>query len=578
MKKNSIFALMSAIALSGTIGFSSCSSSSDDVVINNPDYNLDDNTVKTQFAISIPSNVNAPKTRMSDNKVQQADNSFRGMDNIVLIPFVVKPTAATDGSAGDPIGLEKITAVTNLTSSNDNYKVYTNVTVPLGTSAFLFYGQADNSSETDFANGKTTKVNLATAGTAGYTFTPVSIYDGTAENTIGNNIATYLTNIAKATGWSESTGGLKALYNAFIQNTAGSSATAQQFVKNLFDVVKGNSDAVSEAIISAMGTTYGTVSGTGAERTLSFDASINGYPANLYLPDGAAAVYWDDSKFVVDNRGTTVATLQSYVYPAALWYTANTNIMVSKTKQADNNGAYPEARTAWSTDASTGVLGLYTDGSAVDPTTRSVALVDQIQYAVGRLDVTVKCAAGTLYDQQGNAVTVDATNGFLVSAVLIGGQKAVDFTFSNPTGDPYTIYDKEVSGVKAMNNSAVGKNYTLALETAAETDVSIAIELTNNTGTDFYGKNGQLIPKGCKFYLTTTLSAASATETAKKIFKQDYYTIANLTIQTGTSGTTNSVGLGSATNTIPDLRTPALELGLAVDLHWQAGHTFSVDL
>ena len=578
MKKNSIFALMSAIALAGTIGFSSCSSSSDDVVINNPDYNLDDNTVKTQFAISIPSNVNAPKTRMSDNKVQQADNSFRGMDNIVLIPFVVKPTAATDGSAGDPIGLEKITAVTNLTSSNDNYKVYTNVTVPLGTSAFLFYGQADNSSETDFANGKTTKVNLATAGTAGYTFTPVSIYDGTAENTIGNNIATYLTNIAKATGWSESTGGLKALYNAFIQNTAGSSATAQQFVKNLFDVVKGNSDAVSEAIISAMGTTYGTVSGTGAERTLSFDASINGYPANLYLPDGAAAVYWDDSKFVVDNRGTTVATLQSYVYPAALWYTANTNIMVSKTKQADNNGAYPEARTAWSTDASTGVLGLYTDGSAVDPTTRSVALVDQIQYAVGRLDVTVKCAAGTLYDQQGNAVTVDATNGFLVSAVLIGGQKAVDFTFSNPTGDPYTIYDKEVSGVKAMNNSAVGKNYTLALETAAETDVSIAIELTNNTGTDFYGKNGQLIPKGCKFYLTTTLSAASATETAKKIFKQDYYTIANLTIQTGTSGTTNSVGLGSATNTIPDLRTPALELGLAVDLHWQAGHTFSVDL
>lgn len=580
MKKNSIYALMSAIALSGTIGFSSCSSSSDDVVINNPDYNLDDNTVKTQFAISIPSNVNAPKTRMSDTKVQQADNSFRGMDNIVLIPFVGKPTAATNGSAGDPIGLEKITAMTNLTSSNDNYKVYTNVTVPLGTSAFLFYGQADNSSGTDFENGKTTKVNPATAGTAGYTFTPVSIYDGTAENTIGNNIATYLTNIAKATGWSESTGGLKTLYNAFIQNKAGSSATAQQFVKNLFDVIKGNTDAVSEAIITAMGTTYGAVSGTGAGRTLSFATSIDGYPANLNLPDGAAAVKWDEtnSKFDVDNTGTTVATLQSYVYPAALWYTANTEILVSKTKQANNEGAYPAARTAWSTDASTGVLGLYTDGSAVDPTTRSVALVDQIQYAVGRLDVTVKCAAGTLYDQQGNAVSVDADNGFPVSAVLIGGQKAVDFTFSNPTGDPYTIYDKEVSGVKAKNNSAVGKNYTLALETAAEADVSIAIELTNNTGADFYGKNGQLIPAGCKFYLTTTLSAASATETDNKIFKQDYYTIANLTIQTGTSGTTNSVGLGSATNTIPDLRTPALELGLAVDLHWQAGHTFSVEL
>ncbi len=587
MKKLFNLALFGAIALTGAVGFSSCSSSSDEV-INNPDYNPETNSVKAQFAISIPSNVHAPKTRMNATAVQQADNSFRGMQDLVLIPFVGKPTVATDPSAGDPIALTKIDAtgagsVTNLGSSYDNYKVFTNITVPLGTSAFLLYAQADNSTGTDFQNGKTTKENPTTTGTAGYTFTPVQIYDGTTINTIGNNIATYLTNIAKAAGWSTSTGGLKTLYDAFIQNTAGSSAASQQVVRNLFDAIKANSDAVSTAIVTAIGTTYGTVTGTGGSATLSFDSSISGYPANLDLPDGAAAVKWDtsdpsDLKFIVDDTGVTVGTLESYVYPAALWYTANTNIIVSKTKQADENGAYPTARTTWDNNGTTGVLSLYTDGSSVDPTTRSVALIDQIQYAVGRLDVTVKCAAGTLYDQQGNAVNVQAA-GFPVSAVLIGGQKAVDFTFSNPVGTPtYTIYDKVENGVNAKNNAAEGKNYTLALETAASTDVNIAIELTNNTGGDFHGKNGQLIPAGGKFYLTTTLPAANATETGSKIFKQDYYTIVNLSIQAGSLGVNNTSGLGAATNTIPDLRTPALELGLAVDLHWQPGNTFTIDL
>lgn len=136
--------------------------------------------------------------------------------------------------------------------------------------------------------------------------------------------------------------------------------------------------------------------------------------------------------------------------------------------------------------------------------------------------------------------------------------------------------------MNAKNGTAEGSNYTLALETAANTagvntDVHIAIELTNNTGADFYGKGGQLIPKDGKFYLTATLTAENATETGKKVFKQDYYTKADLTIQAGTIGT-NTVGLGAATNTIPDLRTPTLELGMSVDLHWLPGHTFSINL
>jgi len=590
MKKYLNYAFAGAIALTGAVGFASCSSSGEDVVgntpVNNPTNIPEQEAVKTQFAISLPSNVNArANTRMSADQVQQTNNSFRGMQDIVLVPFVSKPTSATDTRIGDEITLGNISAtgVTNLTGSNDNYKVYNDVKVPLGTSAFLFYAQADKGSLTDFQNGKTIKNAPSTAGTAGYTFSPVVIYDGVAENKKGNAIATYLTTIAKATGWSESTGTLGTLYNQFIKLKAGSSASVQTFVTNLLNEIKGNGDAVSEAIITAIGTTtYATVSGTGAARTVSFNDAINGYPANLNLPDGAAAVKWDtsnpsDLNFVVDNTGNIGGAMTSYVYPAALWYTANTDIVVSNTKQADSEGKYPSGRTTWDNNATTGVFSLYADGSAVTPTTRSIALKNQIQYAVGRLDVTVKCAAGTLYDQQGNAVTVN-TAGFPVSAILIGGQKSVDFTFS-PTGTTaYTIYDNVVSGVNAKNGVAEGINYTLALETTANEDINIAIELTNNSGSDFIGRNGELIPNGGKFYLSATLTSANATTTNNKIFKQDFYTIANLTIKQGNASAGNTIGLANATVTIPDLRTPLLELGLAVDLHWQAGNTFDIDI
>ena len=54
MKKNLIYGLMSAIALTGAMGFTACSS--DDAATDvNPTY--DGNSVKTQFSISFPDNV-----------------------------------------------------------------------------------------------------------------------------------------------------------------------------------------------------------------------------------------------------------------------------------------------------------------------------------------------------------------------------------------------------------------------------------------------------------------------------------------------------------------------------------------
>jgi hypothetical protein len=69
-----------------------------------------------------------------------------------------------------------------------------------------------------------------------------------------------------------------------------------------------------------------------------------------------------------------------------------------------------------------------------------------------------------------------------------------------------------------------------------------------------------------------------------QVFKQDYKTIATFKIGQGTADTNNDgksdtpAGLANAYNTIPDLRTPKMELGLSVNLTWQSGLTFNIEL
>ena len=91
MKKNYVYALMSAVALVGAVSLSACSSS-DDVVDVNPTF--DGEAVKTQFTISLPFD-NKAKTRQTSDIVQEGAQTstttdltkFRGISDIVLIPF-----------------------------------------------------------------------------------------------------------------------------------------------------------------------------------------------------------------------------------------------------------------------------------------------------------------------------------------------------------------------------------------------------------------------------------------------------------------------------------------------------------
>lgn len=600
MKKYSIYAFMSAIALTGAVGFSSCSSSSDEI-INNPDYNPETNMVKTEFTLSLP-NYFGSSTRQTAT-VAQTTGNFRGMQDMVLIPF----KAETISDETTP-WKEKVynLGVIDATPETENYwdnetqkaKVYRNLDVPIETNRFIFYGQAkvSGTAVTDkFSDGV---INPPTSGYAGaistYNFTLQPIQSSYTFSETGDAkgwaICQYLKAIRVTTGISSTA--LISLLNSF-QPKAASSASVQAAVDALWKqviAIPGLSDADKNTIEGRIEGTSNSNATIDADNNVTLNAvNLTGYPANLYLPDGAVAISWTDPTNPAINASDMIDTtpLTNYVYPAALYYRANSTIGVSDKDKVSEK--YEELTWNQILASTTADGPTYTWNASVGANTRSIALHDQIQYAVGRLDLSIKAKDGTLYDRDGTTVNVNTTDGFLVSAVLVGGQKDVGYDFTPKGATSYTIYDNVMNGtIAAKADAAVGTNHTLVLETAATTqEVKVAVEMTNNTETAFMGKDG-IVPIDGKFYLVGSLKLGTGGNVTSgsnnKIFEQDVITKAVLTITQGKAagsladGEKNTTGLGAAYNVLPDLTVSNLEVAFSVDLSWQDGLTFGVDL
>jgi hypothetical protein len=647
MKKHFIYATLSAIALFGAVSFSACSSSEDVAEDINPTY--DGNSVKTQFTISLPFNNNAT-TRQTSAVVQQAEdiNSFRGIEEIKLIPFQSSTSRTSRLGENITLGAGKMSIPSSTTDNaantipaarlldaNNNAVLYNDVTIPVGTSAFIFYGKAIGND--GFENGSLTAAGL-TGETSGITFTPTPAMPNNPDITIGTDIATYVSSIAAASFdnntpsdtsddianiWAKCANtansaqpwynaALGKFYTAFTSLKAGGSSYVMAAVQDLYASIYQNSDLVSLAIKKAiLNPTYASdASNTGVltftEKIAGSGSPAVGYPANINMPEGAAALSWTDTSTNPDNpkvasavagsnfglAAMNVISMTSIVYPASLYYYMDSPIKVSNTSRAAD---YVSTNT-WTT-----ILSNYSEGS-VSSATRSVAVTNPIQYAVGRLDVKVNPLSLTkYYDRKGEEVVIPA-EGYQLTGVLIGGQKVVDYKFE-PTGTAeYAIYDKMINTTSPSTSSyvtssvAAGPNYTLALETAADTKVYVALEFLNNSGKDFEGVDG-IVKKNCKFYMiaqldptSTSTNGTNVTNTGNRVFKKDFKTIAGFTFGAGsqdlnTNGTADGHpdgiadtpgGFANAYTTIPDLRTPQLELGLSVNLEWQEGITFTV--
>lgn len=562
--------------------------------------------VKTEFTISFPQTTTG-LTRLGADVVQVAayDNlaKFRGIKDIVLYPFLSAPadisktTEVPTGITlyGGTIGQAGASGTDNNTItgssalySGSNSHLYKNVDIAVGTKSFIFYGEAATTSTQNAKEVGSLTKNVAGTTFEDITFEPTPIFTGTSVGSNGEAVAAYLTSVANtedADGnkWSETTNpGLKTLYENFTSITTGAwanvKAAMQRVYKNLKESASTSDLAANAAMKTAIcnaitnNTYVASVSGT----ALTFNEDFENYPADLGLPDGAAYVTWDatNKKFTTlvtaeNNTGMNVAPLSAFVYPASLYYWVKSGIMTSE--EAKNSHSDTET---WAT-----ITSGYNKGTEVTSKTRSIVITDPVQYAVARLDLTLK-AAGTLKDADDKVITLYSGDSykFPVTGIIVGDQKAVDWKFEQiTTGTAYTMYDSQVAdgAPRYLSTTATSAIHTLLLETNDATsatddaaNIQIAVELENNSDQTIVGYNKQYILPGCKFYLIGTLKPWKDGETIKRAFKQDYTTTANLTINS----------LANAHSTLPDLGVPQLNLGVSIDLTWQTGVTHDITI
>lgn len=577
MKKYLVFGIMGALAL----GFTACSS--EEEVAANPTF--DGKAVKTEFALNFPSKL-ATRQQIA---VTQDDGSFRGINELYIAPFAtakqadLNPVKATDVKAGD-ITLATFTAFDHAAAQD---KWYNDITVPVGTNAFLVYAKPTVNG-TDAQNGKLTMSAADPfAGLADLKFELAPIDETYDIATEGKAITDALTALAATEGvpsagvaackWSEVQAADNQLYAELYANFASLKAGSATDVKAYLET------QLKPALLKNTGD---ATNGIDVKLAAAVETAIAAIPTEFPkagIPDGAAVLTCDNGVFSFVTSDFITGEkwgANAFTYPAELWYVANTGIRADNEIQSTKVGTQK-----WNE-----FIGSAYDraNTMVKASTQSVALVNPLQYGVANLETKIKFDAPnlvvtkTVVENQATGVTTEETvesvdvTKLTLNGILVGDQKNVNWQFK-PAADAsaVVVYDTDLIKKTFDATDFQTASQTLVLETEETQEfVNVALEFINETGAAFTGKDG-IVPAGAKFYLIGKLDISAAgknytTETTgnkKLIFEQDFKTIAKFLIKKLQ---------GTAYNTIPDLRSPKLELGLSVDLEWQAGYEFDL--
>lgn len=564
-----------------------------------------DGKVAVELALCVSPSQQAT-TRQSSAVVQNGQNmaSYRGIKDLLLVPFATQGVIEADG-----VPMSGTIGALIQQGSTTNYLTQ-NVDLLIGTASFLAYAKAQplsNETETDhtkpsykFKYGKLVQSddfeNKTFATPADIAFQLENIKKDDNVDAKATALAEYMTTIANVSGWrTTETPALKSLYEGFVTNgvIAGSSANIQAMLTRLsMELAKTNwtgTDAdLVDAIKTAIRGSENSKASFNVDNSVSLTGSdITGYPANINLPDGSAAMKWvieyvdpNADPLVVSSvscsaltssaNGLDINDQSRYAFPADLYYFANSQIRTSETSQAshytevggDNGEAGTEAN--WNH-----VLASYsTANTVVASTTRSVALEEMLNYAVSCMELKINADAvldGTRYylvDNASSKVYLDNEttheNAFKLTGVFVGGQFPVQFNFEPDDGtteedthNERIIYDKEVTSGIYLTKTASSANYTLVLQSKINKPVNIVLEFENNSGQSFYGYEGGIISPGTHFYLSgKVIPQLEGADELQRVFKRDYKTRLTIAVKS----------LANAYNVIPDLKTAQHEL------------------
>ncbi len=578
-------------------------------------------TVNVRFVFSmLPQQTKKAKTRMSSDVVQQTGMD-RGIDDARMLCYKGYPTASST-KIGEMIEFKnhEDDIISSDTTSSE-VSEFRQVGVPVGTTHFGFYGTASGYSSTHEDRMKYGVIEVeglsrtSYHGNSGIRFKPVQICKSEADfggSTAGAKLLALLNELMTVTSneaapndrWetaddiylSDSYKSIIELKTLSSHHVALMLAAVNKVVSHTPEGSPGRqlADAIKTKIASVCATAP-----TETSMTADLKEEYLGFPADIHLPVGAARITWDatQKKFIVPDvqaygKQFDILSLNDYCYPMNLQYQVLSDIVAS-----DSIVSMPTSseETALSEKWKNLIDSLYKGASTVvQQSTQSVAMKQQVNYAVGKLALKTRIATSdNMYDAKGKLV--DVSNGFTLKGYIIGGQREVDYNFQPVAGSKeYAIYDTDLNGgaQQVKRHYFTEENFILGLGTSSDKDIQIALELVNN-GNDFQGADG-VIMHGATFYLVANLAPKEGQNyisgSIDQVFCRDKATTVALTIEGGYPDTDGDgkpdpglddygrvkplKGLATATYGMPRLDVPKPTLGLSVNLSWGDGLWF----
>lgn len=584
----------------------------------------DQTLVRADLALSIMTTT--PVTRLETGEVLETGS--RAIQDLTIVPFSRQGKITSgdrphyyEGNA-DPTGDKE--------NSQKRFYYSQKFFFMPGVASFLVYGKAktvktsDNSTVDKPANGslliemeglqQTTLPKSVIPATL--KFKPEPMYAPVRTNVSdplpapdeAECIAAYLSAIANVNGrigndickWGDASNAwLKVVYLNYINQgndkayvLAGSARNVKAYVNQLYQTMANHTfeegtmeNAIKQAImdkITDTNTEYLSENGQ-VRMKVSVDAGkkvtslgvCDDYPHDRDLPDGAAVLLWGKKTettfgFIPQTETTTMNSINSinrYAYPAELYYYGNSQIKTNN--ETVEKSVYEDESATWE-----GVLAKYRyDDAIVTTSTKAVAIKNPLQYGVARLSASVYATSTSLKDANNQDVIVNAKT-FPITGIIVDKQRPVGFDFKPQTvdeADVKFVYDSHLNthpsntgGVHYLSTAeATSPFHTLVLQNWEDEDVTVILELQNDSDKDFEGENG-VIYKGTKFYLVGKIPKPTYEDTdddyKKRVFTQDCTTTVGMKVGS----------LAHAYNVLPDLLGGRLEIGVQMNLAWEA--------